>query len=509
MKTTVKNLFYYLRVALVVFICLFGISIFFINSSFLCNLLVNGLHLKVAPSFTGGEIAADLFDDSEDDSGSGILRYPANAEFTEGSLDLVRYTVHQPVYNAKWQVNADYWQLDLEFKGQANPVRNIMIYIGVPQGNPVLPPLAASQNTLFDNAENLLFDQDKPWNFAVWIFGAEGKVYDAEGTCLCNAEMNFLNNGKTVRVRIPLKDKNLKRLYSAETTYHYVVVGAYSQFDLGGFMPIEKRRSNSRGGTKSAKDFNTLLPKVYDILGDNIQLAGWDANLLTKAAIEPVEVQMKTVKAGKEDFKEFQNEIYKKISELNEERAAKNAAENKSGESAPSEENALSEENAPSQGQYFGYETLDKALAGFETAMKENPSDALAVCHYGSCLAMKGGQSSVVQAVSLVNKAFEYLDKAVEMASTDEEFVEVLMNRASVCKSVPESVFNKATTGAQDFTRLANLQKNTLSQSSPEDEEYDRYVLAYFYLNAAECYKNAGKETESLLMLQEAKKAVQ
>lgn len=498
MNNTVKNIFYYIRVLLVVFICFFGITIFFINSNFLCNLLVNGLHLKVAPSFTGGEIVADFFDDSEDDFGSGILRYPSNAEFAEGSLDLVRYTVHQPVYDAKWQANADYWQLDLEFRTEANPIRNIMIYIGLPQtDNSALPPLSASSVSMFDNAENVQFTEANPWNFAVWVCGSEGKIYDAEGNLLCNAEMNFLNNGKSVRIRIPLKDKNLQRVYSAETTYHYVIVGAYSQFDLGGFMPIEKRRSNSRGGVKSSKDFNPLVPKAFDILGDNAQLAGWDANLLTKATIQPVEVQMKVKKSDKDDFKEFQKSVFARISELNEERAAR------------TENSGETDASASSNGEYFGYATLDEALDGFEKAMNENPESALDVCHYGSCLAMKGGQSSVVQAVSYVNKAFEYLDKAVDLAANDDELFEVLMNRASVCKSVPESVFNKATTGAQDFTKLANIQKNNLTKSQPEDAEYDRYVLAYLYLNAAECYKSAGKETESILMLQEAKKAVE
>lgn len=489
MNISVKNIFYNIRVILVVLICLMGISVFFINSGFLCNLIVNGLHLKIAPSFTGGEIAADFFDDSEDDSGSGILRYPASAEFTEGSLDLVCYTVHQPVYDAKWQINADYWQMVLEFKAEANPVRNIMIYIGLKEkSDSRLAPLPASSETLFDNAENLQFPEDRPWNFAVWISGSEGKIYDAEGKFLYDAEMGFLNNGKTVRFRIPLKDKNIQRVYSAEETFHYVIVGAYSQFDLGGFMPIEKRRSNSRGGTKSAKDFNPLIPKVYDLLGDNQQLAGWDSDLLTKATVQPVEVQMKIKKSGKDEFKDFQKTLYAKISEMNEERAAQGKLE--------------------SEGQYFGYETLDEALVAFEKAMKENPESALDVCHYGSCLAMKGGQSSVVQAVSYVNKAFEYLDKAVELASNDDDLFEVLMNRASVCKSVPDSVFNKAFTGAQDFTRLANIQKSRLPESNPEDAEYDRYVLSYLYLNASECYRTAGKETESILMLQEAQKVV-
>lgn len=483
MKNTVKNIVYYIRVLLTVFICFAGVSIFFINSSFLCNLIVNGLHLKIAPGFTGGEIIADFFDDSEDDSGSGILRYPSNTEFTEGSLDLVRYTVHKPVYDAKWQSNPDYWQLDLEFRTEANPVRNIMIYIGMNQlKNSLLSPLSASSVPLFNNAENVQFPEDKPWNFAVWVAGNEGYIYDADGNKLYKAEMNFLNNGKSVRIRIPLNDKNIKRVYSVENTYHYVVIGAYSQFDLGGFMPIDKRRSNSRGGTKSSKDYNPLVPKLYDILGDNQQLAEWNGDLLTKATVQPVEVQMKLEKTTKDDFKDFKNIVYNRIAELNEK---------------------------SSSGDFFGYQSLDEALSILEKTINENQQSAVDISHYGSCLAMKGGQSSVVQAVAYVNKAFEYLDKAVELSQNEDELFETLMNRASVCKSVPDSVFNKATAGAQDFIKLASIQKNKISTEQSENYEYDCYILSYLYLNAAECYKSAGKDTESLLMSQEAKKAIQ
>lgn len=65
-----KNFIYKLRYILAVVTCLFGVTIFFINSGTLCNMIVKVLHLRVDPKFIGGEIAADFFDDSEDDSGS-------------------------------------------------------------------------------------------------------------------------------------------------------------------------------------------------------------------------------------------------------------------------------------------------------------------------------------------------------------------------------------------------------------------------------------------------------
>lgn len=481
-----KDFIYKIRVFFVAVCSLAGISFFFINSETLCNMVVNSLHLKVDARFVGGEIAADFFDDSEDDSGSGILKYPSNAEFAEGCLDLLRYTVHQPVYDAKWQQNPDYWQIALEFKNGPVNVRNIMIYIGIQEDeNPKIEKLTSSSETLFDAAENVELGAENPWNFAVWIGGKEGNVYDANGNFICSAQMGFENNGKSVKFRIPLKDKKLQRVYTAQETYHYVLVGAYSQFDRGGFMPIEKRRSNSRGGTTSAKTFNPLIPKLYDVLGDNQQLAEWNEDDLTKAKIIPFVADMKAVLNHNHNEDEiFINSVVAKLSEF----------ENNEEDSS---------------GQYFGFETLDEAFSYFENKMKGNPSSAIPMAYYGSCLAMKGGRSSVIQAVTYVNKAFEYLDKAVELCKNDDELVDVLMNRASVCKSVPESVFKKAHVGAEDFIKIASIQKSTMKDKGLLNDEHEKYMLAYFYISASQCYKTTGKDTESKILLQEAKKVLE
>lgn len=483
MNSKVKNFLYNFRVLITTVCCLAGVSIFFINSNLLCNMIVKAFHLKVDPAFLGGQISADFFDDSEDDSGSGILRYPANSEFAEGSLDLVRYTVHKPVFNAQWQNYPDYWQLDLEFKNSGADIRNIMIYLNIDTaGNTKAEPLGTCSETLFTPAESVTFDPEHPWNYAVWISGYQCRIYDSNKEHVCDAELNVLNKGKSLKVRIPLKDKGLQRVYSAPVTYHYVLVGAYSKFDLGGFMPIEKRRSNSRGGTIKAKEFNTLIPKVYDILGDNSQLDSWDENTLAKAEIVPVCAQMEVIKSNKDENKEFISKVYQGLSQ---------------------------NQTVKNDDEYFGYENLEKALEAFEAKVKENPDSAVANAYYGSCLAMKGGQSSVVQAVNYVNRSFEYLNKAVELCKDNSERFEVFMNRASVCKSVPESVFGKSETGAADYVELAKLQKIKLQSEDFENLEYEKYLLAYFYVCASQCYETAGKNTEAEIMLQEAKKVIE
>ena len=140
--------------------------------------------------------------------------------------------------------------------------------------------------------------------------------------------------------------------------------------------------------------------------------------------------------------------------------------------------------------------STDEGLALYKQKLADNPDDFVSMAYYGSFLAMKGGESSVVKAVAFVNEAFDYLDKAAELAAGQEGEIDVLMNRGSVSASVPEQVFGKAQTGAEDFMRIVSLTTDT-------------NLKAYCYVMAYECYNACGKETQANLVLQEAKKMVE
>lgn len=71
------------------------------------------------------------------------------------------------------------------------------------------------------------------------------------------------------------------------------------------------------------------------------------------------------------------------------------------------------------------------------------------------------------------------------------------MNRASVSASVPEQVFGKAESGAEDFMRIILLS----DAKNPDDKN----LKAYCYVMAYECYKKRGNESKAFLALQEAK----
>lgn len=476
MKKAVRKIL----IGLWAFVSFFGIMIFFIISGGLTEKL--GKHLHLLPEYTGGLVAADLYDTAGDDNGNGNLVYPANAAFEEGSLDLIRYVVHEPVVNAKWQPNAEYWQLDLEYKSGPANVRNIMLYIdldNVPDG---------CTEPLFDAAENVTFPEDSSWDIAVWISGGKAKVYDSQKVFICNTEYYELDGGKGLKIKIPLQNEYLQAVYGATKTKHYVLTGGVSQFDRGGFMPIEKRRTNSRGGTKSSRDYNALIPKVYDVLGDNAQLGTWSAQDFSKAMMQPVEVEMHPFAATGKAWK---------------------GSRVSGAEADDAFIGKIAEEYAkfmPSTGEM--YEDPEAYADKLKAKLKQNPDDYVTMAYYGSCLALQGGKASVLQAVALVNEAFEYLDKAADLARGKEGEIDVLMNRASVAYSVPNEVFGKAETAAGDFERIISLYKENYGQEGLAQPEV-KYGVAYCYAMASRCYRTLGRQTDEVLSLQEAKKLIE
>ena len=276
-----------------------------------------------------------------------------------------------------------------------------------------------------------------------------------------------MNNQTLLKIRIPLQNKKLQKVLGSKKTYHYVLSTGYSPFDRGKIMPVEKRATVSRGGLEKNQFYNSLIPNVYDVIGENECLSSWNKDTFEKAKLRPVEVSMDSMnkKQNKDEIEALKEKITNAYSET------------------------ISAGNS-------NFENNDEALAFYEKKLKENPEDYVSMAYYGSSLAVKGGQSSVVKAVALVNEAYTYLDKAAELAFDKDGEIEVLMNRGSVSAAVPQQVFGKAESGAQDFMRIISITDNQI-------------LKAYCYIMAYECYKNCDKETQALLALQEAKKMIE
>ncbi len=381
MSKTVKEIFavishkYHILTA--VFTCFFGIALFFIFSSTMTSFVGSFLH--VHPSYTGGEIAGDFVTPVE-------------------NYDLVRYTVYQPVTNAKWQQNAEYWQLMLEFKNRDAGNQKLMIYIK------------------FTEPESVT-----DYDIALQISDGEGKVYDNNGTYLCRSEYYLLNNGSRIKLRIPLQDKKIQTVLGAKKTYHY----------------IEADKS---------------------------------------VAASPLEVNMEVRKNSRKEKAE--NAAYvKHVKEL--------YAQSRTAETITTQTS-----DAPSS------DDVDTCLSYYGQKLEANPEDYLSMVYYGMYYAIKGGQSNIMSAVSLVNKGFEYMDKAAELSYNKPDEIEVLLTRASVSASVPEQVFAKSESGAENFIRIVSLTD-------------DINLKAYCYVMAYECYQKCGKDSNAFLSLQEAKKVLQ
>lgn len=189
-KSALSLVHHKLRMIGIVFVCFWGITIFFMASSFLSDVL--GTFLRVDPSYTGGEVSAVFY--------------------TEVSGAAFEYTVHQPVTNARWQQSAEYWQLVLNFDESVSLAEEVSIYIGLD-----------NQNQYHGQHQNV-----QTYDFAVQLKNGAGKVYDREGTFITDVEYYALKDGKQIKFRIPLSDKRLQKILGAKKTSHTIVINGES-----------------------------------------------------------------------------------------------------------------------------------------------------------------------------------------------------------------------------------------------------------------------------------------
>ncbi len=368
------------------FSCFFGITLFFVFSDIMTNFL--GSFLRVDPSYTGGEVCGEFI-------GNNIS---ANAK-----PELVHYTIHQPVTNARWQRSAEYWQLVLEYKNPVAASEDTRIYIGL------------------DNQKN----NDGLWDFEVQLTAGEGKVFGRDGKFITAVEYYLLNDGTQIKFRIPLSDKRLQKVLGAKKTYHYIVTEKLSDE----INPLEVTMTARKKDKKAEAETRAYVSHVKDLY--------------------------------------YQTHF-----------------------TVDSEEAADSDNGKPDAND------IDACLSYYDQKIKDNSDDYESLSNYGTYLAMKGGRSSIMKATALVKESYNYLDKACELAFEKEGEVEVLLNRASVSASVPEQVFGKAESGAEDFMRIVLLSE-------------DKILKAYSYVMAYECYKKRGNESKAFLALQEAKNMIE
>lgn len=394
--------------------CFFGITCFFKYDDFLSKLLSDSTQMKIRPSYIGGEIADDFFKAEPNDD-------PAVRE-----TELIRYTVHQPVYDAKWQQNPEYWQLDMEFKNSNPYRRNLLV--------------------------EFFLDGRNEYDYAMWIYNDTGKIFNSADQFICNTETYILNDGQKIMVRIPLAEKSLQKIFTARITEHSVFISDLTDDDF----------------------YNNMMPSK--------EFSSY------KEIAAPMTVAMNQKKNAAVD----EELIEKIISEYN----RMNANEIKKVEYAHSDKSVKDYQSKKNLALLaFEAGETENAEKIFSELMKQK-DDAQATAYYGSCIAIRGGKSNVMAAMKLVNESFRIFEKALSQVKDIDEEYEVLINRASVAASVPEGIFHKALTGAQDYERCAEIFRQQERALTPQEKNF---LIAWHYAAAYKCWKSAGKKTEMMM----------
>lgn len=467
------------------------------------------LKLEIYPPLIGGPVAHTVYDPMQDDTGCGTLVYPANRQFAEGNLDLVSYTVREPVFHAPWQDVPEYWQLELDFRTgfdeHSDTVRNRTIYIYLH-----IPGLGeGSLETLHERSELVSFDPGYPWHFALAVTGDNGVIYNRDGDRVDVLNVLYSNNGKKVFVKVPLTKKELQRFYTIDLIRHYVLVAAHSPLDTGGVLPVAKRKTRTAGGGARSR----LTPRVYDLLSEGNQsdmLSSWNDSTFELARIEPVEIPMRKNRDAAfvvdhekiEALEAERNTIAEKL---------RTEKKNRLDELRRNGTGALNDMKELAQ---LAFDLGDVILA--EKLVEElrvlEPENPVWIAYTGSLESMKGDGAPVVAAIEAVQTGYRYLDDAVartdgtlekaENGSIDQAAIDqrttALINRASTSKAVPNEVFIKALQGAHDYLEAAELFRLSGSE----------LASANCYLDAAECFSLDGQTGEAALWKREAARLV-
>jgi len=488
-----KTFSWYARRIILLVIALVGISLFFIYSDIMERAFQSVAKFETDPSFTGGRVAEVFYDPVGDDHGFGGLQYPTHPDFIPGSLDLVRYTVHEPVYNAKWSDLPDYWQLDLSFSAKGNQARNIRIYIdadGDGKGSTVPRD---------EMAEGVAFDPSAPWDYVVAVQGLKGSLFSADGKFSEPLFVVSRNHDKEIVVRIPLSDRRLNGFFTVNKTSQYLCVGGWTPWGRDGYLSVALRSSAGSGGGAPS----SLTPKIYDYLAPESRtqeemLSLWSDDTLDIPVLFPVIAKMRASRAETQKNKKADSVQIEKLKALAGTEAQNNAL---------SSEQALQKVSAVNSFEYaelqFRAGKKKEAEASFDRILLSEPDNAKALAYKGSLVAMRGGDAPPLAAVDIIAEAYRYMDRAVTLAKQSDEILTARLNRANVSQAVPDIVFGKAIEGASDFLAAAAEYRSL-------DGKNNTYIaeIASAYLNAALCFEIGGKNEDAGSWFREAARLV-
>lgn len=492
---------WYLPRFLTLAVALFGVTFFIYYSDVNARALLAAFKPEIDPSFTGGRIAAVVFDPLGDDHGYGALSYPTHRAFAPGSLDLLRYAVHEPVWGARWQEYPEYWQIDLSFASGPPEVRAVRIYVDSDGDG------RGAADTPGGNAEGVALDPLRPWDWRIALDGLSGTVVSADGKTSIPVGVTALDGGKTVRARIPLSDPSLRFLFGSGKTWHYVLVGPWSPWARGGIMGTAKRAAADRSGGAQSP----YTPAVFDLLAPDpgVQerlLSSWNGVARTLPKAVPVEIPLKP-EPGADAPASADPAL---IAEL-EARAAAEAAIEREEAASRWEEAASRWEEARLGGggerspaallayaaAAFDADALVDARKALDELLALEPDNPAALAYRGALEARTAEAAMPLAAVAIVEEAYRLMDRGVDLAEGPAQALVSRLCRGNVSLAVPETVFGKRGQGAEDFLAAAEAYTALGGPSSGVS-------AAECLLKAALCLADAGRDMEAGTWLRES-----
>lgn len=421
------------------------------------------LHLYVNEDLAGGKIIRAVYDKSGDDKGSGAFSYPLSPLFAQGSLDIIKYTAHENVTDYR---SGSYMQCGIVLGAVCDDEKfpfgcvRISIYIDV-DGN------RSGSVTGLEGDEDVSFDPDYPWDFALIIDGYNDKplVHFADSSDTIEATAIFMRAQRRIVVRIPLNTATTGKLLAQAESRHYVFTKGYDKLSLGNVVPVKEFESVRSGGGRTGDEAN-----VYDYLDEPLKNDTAAAAVLNQ--LQPVIIS-----------KKFQNAAMN-IDKLQQEYDNYTAEEKRRGLEA------LANCEADKDSFEYGLALFNagKTLEA-ESRMTGDTHRIQSLAYRGAIQATKAATTkNLLESVELVNSAYVIMDEACSNATEDIDVITALLCRANTSLAVPEDVFGKSAQAVEDFKKAAKM----LAQI----EGYDSSGISDILVKAALCAERAGNTAE-------------
>jgi len=447
---------------------------FIFSNSLLEPLFAKILQIRHDPSMSGGPLIASFYDETNDDNGDGSYEYPYHDLFSEKNLsDIIGYEVYRPLIEPPiWQVAIILSKIPNIYNWESGISGiQIAVFIDIDSKDDIDSENFPIQFEQYKDL-NLSFQKNNKPNFMILIDGLKrdkAKLIFNDGEIFF-IDMILLESEKKIYLQIPLNIRNIQKILDGRETYHYVFSSIQDPLGVNGWLNIRDSASlRSGGGLKweeGPKIFDLLAPIGFsqkDIL--SINNTGEDHYII----LQPIKVNgfNPNISYLKEKGSQKDSKALSTIQYLIEKVKEEEEIEKKNAEEEFNFK-LNSSDDVEKLYALFGLSRFDEAKILVKKILEKEEENPIALAYYGSLVAMEGGKTkNPMLAISLVQKAYIYLDKAVDIIlkrlndNNDQKTIEyaiiVLTNRAVVSSSVPNEIFSKYEIAISDLIKISEL----------------------------------------------------